>query len=403
MVNLWIDVTDLFNWHGSATGVQRAAFAIIKELLNTYNRHIRINFFKYEGFINSFVTVDSVDVNKQFNLLNGANNKKLSIAKKKLGRILFFGKKIIFNRRKILFNSGDLVLILGSPWAYSNYAKLLCEQKDQVNFKIVHFIYDIIPIVKPEFFPLELSNNFISYFNQVLSKLDFILTCSKSTQSDLEKYLKKFLIEEKPIIPMELGSDLSMSRFEDESVIELVNKKYILCVGTIEIRKNQLLVYNSWKALVTEGKVSDVCLVFVGRPGWLTDDFQDLISMDINLNKIIFWFKSLPDKKLTWLYRNCLFTVFSSTYEGFGLPVVESLAFGKTCLAANVSSMPEAGGDFCTYFESNNESDLKAKIYQLVQNEDRIKQLNLKILESYKLVTWKDTTNKILDLLIHEF
>jgi glycosyltransferase involved in cell wall biosynthesis len=54
---------------------------------------------------------------------------------------------------------------------------------------------------------------------------------------------------------------------------------------------------------------------------------------------------------LEWLYQNCLFTVYPSHYEGWGLPVIESLARGKHCVASSSSSLPEAGGQWCDYHD----------------------------------------------------
>ena len=57
----------------------------------------------------------------------------------------------------------------------------------------------------------------------------------------------------------------------------------------------------------------------------------------------------VKEATLHGLYRACLFTMFPSLYEGWGLPVSESLAHGKLCIASNASSLPEAGGDLADY------------------------------------------------------
>ena len=62
----------------------------------------------------------------------------------------------------------------------------------------------------------------------------------------------------------------------------------------------------------------------------------------------------LTDADLKVLYEGCLFTLFPSFYEGWGLPVTESLAFGKPCIASNRSSIPEAGGKLARYIDPNN-------------------------------------------------
>ena len=68
------------------------------------------------------------------------------------------------------------------------------------------------------------------------------------------------------------------------------------------------------------------------------------------------------DATLYQLYERCLFTVFPSFYEGWGLPVGESLWFGKNCIASNASSIPEVGKEFVTYFDPQSLDELKEKL-----------------------------------------
>ena len=72
------------------------------------------------------------------------------------------------------------------------------------------------------------------------------------------------------------------------------------------------------------------------------------------------------DPDLAALYRRCLFTVYPSLYEGWGLPVTESLCYGKTPLLSRVASLPEAGGEFADYFEIGSKVGLAAALKRLV-------------------------------------
>ena len=64
----------------------------------------------------------------------------------------------------------------------------------------------------------------------------------------------------------------------------------------------------------------------------------------------------LSDAQIRLAYQNCLFTVFPSYCEGWGLPISECLSFGKFCVASNATSIPEAGGKFCDYFDPADEA-----------------------------------------------
>ena len=143
----------------------------------------------------------------------------------------------------------------------------------------------------------------------------------------------------------------------------------MLMVGTIEARKNHGAMLRVWRRMLQtmpEAEVPD--LVFAGKIGWLTTDLiQQLNNADWLGGKIRF-INSPTEADLANLYQHCLFSVFPSLYEGWGLPVTESLGFGKTVVASHCSAIPEAGGEFCAYFDPDNINDAYEVICGLIEN-----------------------------------
>src|ERR1700739_3281778 len=92
-------------------------------------------------------------------------------------------------------------------------------------------------------------------------------------------------------------------------------------------------------------------LVFAGKIGWLTTDLMQQLGNAAWLGGKIRFIESPPEADLASLYRHCLFSVFPSLYEGWGLPVTESLAFGRPCIIAKTTSLPEAGGSLARYID----------------------------------------------------
>jgi glycosyltransferase involved in cell wall biosynthesis len=113
----------------------------------------------------------------------------------------------------------------------------------------------------------------------------------------------------------------------------------ILCVGTIEPRKNAVRVLRAAVLLASEGQ--RFRLVFAGNPGWLEERFVAELrrrraeGLDVELRL------SVTDAELAALYCASSFTVFCSLAEGFGLPIVESLHFGRPVVTSNRGSMAE--------------------------------------------------------------
>jgi glycosyltransferase involved in cell wall biosynthesis len=132
---------------------------------------------------------------------------------------------------------------------------------------------------------------------------------------------------------------------------EKANKPFVLMVGTIEPRKNHLLAYRVWRRLIERHGEKAPRLMIAGGEGWLTGDLRYQITHDPLTRDRVVMLGRVSNAELGWLYRNCLFTVFPSIYEGWGLPVAESLMHGKYCITSNVSSLPEIGGELVGYHD----------------------------------------------------
>ncbi len=96
------------------------------------------------------------------------------------------------------------------------------------------------------------------------------------------------------------------------------------------------------------------------------------------------------------LYQRCLFTVFPSLYEGWGLPISEALAYGKVPLVSNVSSHLEAGGDHAVYFDLKSEAEFQTKLEKLINDPDERRRLEAAVQSSRPLRAWAEIANDIL-------
>jgi glycosyltransferase involved in cell wall biosynthesis len=130
---------------------------------------------------------------------------------------------------------------------------------------------------------------------------------------------------------------------EEPSAIRLQRRKFWLCVGTIEPRKNYLAILAAYAKLrATLG--SDVYpLVIAGGAGWMMD--IDAAVRNLNLRTSVTLLGYTPDAVLHWLYRNATCLVFPSLYEGFGMPALEAMSCGTPVITAAGSAFPEVVGD----------------------------------------------------------
>jgi glycosyltransferase involved in cell wall biosynthesis len=107
---------------------------------------------------------------------------------------------------------------------------------------------------------------------------------------------------------------------------------------------------------------------------------------------------SPSDQELEFLYQNCLFTAMPSFLEGWGLPVGESLSYGKTAVVSETSSLPEVGGDMVLYFDPHSISAMTATVYRLLAEDGLRKNLEEKIMAA-KLRSWEDVAADMLEAL----
>jgi glycosyltransferase involved in cell wall biosynthesis len=176
--------------------------------------------------------------------------------------------------------------------------------------------------------------------------------------------------------------------------------RYVLFVSTIEIRKNHRLLVRVWRRLIERHGADFVpALIFVGQIGWSFDDLLAELKASEHLNGKIILLRGLTDAELQQAYRGCLFTVFPSLCEGWGLPVAESLAHGKLCVASNRTSIPEVGGDLVDYFDPTNDDDALAKIERPLLDADYLAAREARVRAEYRRRTWADCVHGLMGAL----
>lgn len=181
-----------------------------------------------------------------------------------------------------------------------------------------------------------------------IKQADKIIAISESTKNDLINVLK---IDKNRICVVYNGVDKNEIRLNYETKIPEFDyknvKKYFFYVGTIEPRKN---IENLIKAFdnFMNAENRDYHLVIAGGLGWKYDGI--LAAYNTSKNKDSIHFVGYLDlNQKSFLYTNCTAFAFPTNYEGFGLPVLEAMSYGKPVISSNVSSIPEIGGDLVFY------------------------------------------------------
>lgn len=298
---------------------------------------------------------------------------------------------------------GDLVLVLGAAWYHPGYAELVRAGCLDRGARFGLLLYDIIPLRRPEWCDRGLVRIFGTWFHSVVGLADLVFSISRSSGSDIEAYAAAHGPALRgPVHVLPIGSGFTGGEPAPSSAkrptVEPIHGDYALVVATLEARKNHALLLRVWRRLLDEMPREQVpTLVLAGRVGWLVADLmQQLRNCDFLDGKIVL-VEDPSDADLEWLYRGCRFTLFPSFSEGWGLPVTESLAFGRPCIASNATSLPEAGGTLARYFDPENAAEAYRVVREVLSDPAGLAEWRRRIAREFRPVPWQATAAALLD------
>ena len=150
------------------------------------------------------------------------------------------------------------------------------------------------------------------------------------------------------------------------------------CASAPSLPRRTKPLLQIWQLLIREG-IEPPLLVLVGRRGHNINDLLSQLATSNNLDGRVHIFEGLSDSELQTLYRNCLFTMLPSFVEGWGLPVGESLAYGKLCIASDAASLPEVGGEFVLYIDPYNARAAAILVRRLLEDRTELRRLEARI------------------------
>lgn len=439
---LWIDMTDLSRWSGHMTGVQRTVYEIASRY---HGSKESVAYFVYDDIVKDFYIIDFEAVIKSITEVKQKTITPPSLAKRTIGKLTRSTKSLYqelpdetkekipeslrelsklsikgaervartilhqvrvskakqaakqFRRSAVspdqqsrLFKKGDTVLVLGASWDSKTKIFDIVRLKNEIGFRYVQLIHDVIPSFHPHLFGDGFAADFNTRIFESIANADRLLCNSETTSHELKRLCNIMRITPPAVSLIRLGDDYTQSERPTRPNCDLKkNEPFILCVGTYEIRKNHTLLYYAVKEALVR-KIEIPKIIIIGKPGWLVGDLSYILANDPDVKGHIQYLGGVSDEEKTWLFMNCSFTIFPAMFEGWGLPVGESLYYKKPCLSSSVSSMPEIGGTLVDYFSPFNSGECLDKIVYY-SDPQILKQKRLKIEKSYQQHTWDET------------
>lgn len=317
---------------------------------------------------------------------------------------------------------GDVVFLAGASW-FRGSERLFGKVREGGN-RVVVLIHDLIPVVGPRFVASEHPVNFHDWLLDSLGHVDLYIANSRATGRDMEKFVRAYG-GGNPVAVVPLAQDkvpghapallngrrrrIDRRAYPDlydavavsEHIRAVTKNPYTLVVGTTDIRKNLWSLVQAWSRLIRHEDAVVPKLVIAGRTGAMNGDFEDLMASTGNLGGWVVRVIAPSDMELDYLYRNCLFTAMPSYYEGWGLPIGESLSYGKTAVVSETSSMPEVGGDYVEYCDPHSIDSIYRACLKLATDTAHRQALERRIARA-DLRSWSDVARDTVAALLPE-
>jgi glycosyltransferase involved in cell wall biosynthesis len=213
-----------------------------------------------------------------------------------------------------------------------------------------------------------------------------LIAVSEATRSDLLHYYR---IPKERVTVVHHGVEPAFSRL-DRSHME----SYLLCVSTLHPHKNLPRLIRAYGR-----KKRDFRLILPGLRGFHANTIERLIE-EMGLRDSVRITGWVPREELYTLYERARAFVYPSTFEGFGMPVLEALAAGIPVACSNIPPLREVAGDAALFFDPMNEDDIASGIERLMDDASLQERLTTSGRERARAFTWRQSAEQTLKALL---
>lgn len=244
--------------------------------------------------------------------------------------------------------------------------------------KTVVTIHDLIFKRYPQWYKALDRRMYNWKFKSACINADKIIAISEQTKADIIEFYG--IDAQKIEVVYQTCNDAFKTSASDE-LIQKVREKYqlpepfLLNVGTIEPRKNAMQIVEAIHL-----HDIDIPLIIIGRNTQYAEEIKQYVS-DNGLESQVYFLHDVSNEELPVFYQIARTFIYPSTFEGFGIPIIEALYSGTPVITSKGSCFSEPGGEHSKYVEVNNTEALADTIKQLIQDDELCQEMSTKGLE----------------------
>lgn len=299
----------------------------------------------------------------------------------------------------IQFSEDDVVLglDLSLDAIRRNIGFLLKQKRAGVRFWFL--VYDLLPVRTPHHFSAKLAVRFRWWLIATAQLADGYMCISQHIADDLTTLLSEQFdgLPDVEICVLPMGVDppsaTRVTMQDGALALPPLKGDIVLAVGTLEPRKGYMILLDAFEQLWAAGV--ETSLVIVGASGWKNEALLKRIVGHAQLGQRLHWLQRVDDAGLISAYRRARLLVAASFEEGFGLPIIEAVAYECPVLARDIPAFREHSDYGLRYFPVDaNAVELAAAISDCLQGRAPQAISSIK-----KPPAWRDTSEAVLDVL----
>jgi glycosyltransferase involved in cell wall biosynthesis len=255
----------------------------------------------------------------------------------------------------------------------------------------IYLVHDLIPITHPEYCRAGEQVRHERRMRTVLATATGVIGNSQATIDELTAFSAAADARMPPTVAAWLGtSELSGPPAKFES-----SRPTFVVLGTIEARKNHLMLLRIWERLIERLGSEAPQLLIIGQRGWECQDVFDLLDRDETLKIAVEEIGDCSDEEMTVHLASARALLFPSLVEGYGLPLIEALQLRTPVIASDLPVFREIGQGTPDFLDPLNQSAWEDMILSYADDKSEHRSAQLSRLASFRAPTWADHFAKI--------
>ena len=259
------------------------------------------------------------------------------------------------------------------------------------NVRPVYLVHDLIPITHPQFCRAGEADRHSERMRSVLKTASGVIGNSQATLDELAAFAESVGLQMPASLAAWLGSDPLLPL----PTARQTTRPTFVTLGTIEGRKNHLLLLNLWSRLIDRFGNGAPQLLIIGQRGWEAEPVFDLLDRSEKLRGHVVELNQCTDEELAAHLASARALLFPSLAEGYGLPLIEALSAGAPVIVSDLPVFREIGGDIPAYLNPLDASGWEAAILDYSRTSSPARAAQIERAKGFNSPSWEEHFDRV--------